>query len=151
MGRAAVDRLRPDWVYLMPRVLGVVDPGAEEGDPIAHRRLGQMASVSRHQLDDEPAVLVGLVAGVEEPPVGPVDLYVVVHVAVLLGPDLFHGPRDPLATIEHDEPIRVVDAVEHRRRRRAEAGGAADGGAGCGAPASAMAAPARGHGGGGRG
>ena len=68
-GRAAVDALRPDGVKLAPPVLCVGDPRADEHDVLAGRRHWEVASVAGHELNHQPAVLLGDIFGVDQSPV----------------------------------------------------------------------------------
>ena len=102
----------PRWVDLVPAVLHVRDPGADDLDPRAFRGDGDARPVLRDDLDDE--VVADLCIPVcEQALVARIRPQVDVHVAVVgLELDLPHRPdRDPAAAL-HLQPLWVVDAGE---------------------------------------
>jgi hypothetical protein len=59
----------PDGEYrmdLVPGVLGVIDPGPGQLDPLADAWCRQVSVIAGHQLDDQKPILLAVVAGGQE-------------------------------------------------------------------------------------
>ena len=108
---------------LVPAVRGVVDPGADDLDPLPDVRNQDTGAVPGDDLENERAADAG-VAGRKQAVLARVELQLDVDVAVVeLGLDLLDGADGDVAAAFHLQPVRVVDADKRRprtavRRRR---------------------------------
>lgn len=66
---ATIEGDGPDRVQLIPAMLGVIDPSTGQGDLLSNMRFWQVATIARHELDHEIAVLLCFVARIEQPAV----------------------------------------------------------------------------------
>ena len=110
--RSVVDRDRPDGVKLRPAVLGVVDIGADQDQPITDAGAGKVPVVTRHELNHQVPVLLGVIARHQHVSVLRVELHQDVDVAIFLVADVLDRACDPAAGIAHQQAVRVIDAVE---------------------------------------
>jgi hypothetical protein len=108
-----LDRARahpPRRMDLVPAVLRVRDPRADDLDPRSLRRYGDARTVVRDDLDDEVAAHAAVPVR-EQPLVARVWTEIDVNIAVV-GLELHlrdRADRDPAAAL-HLQPLRVVDA-----------------------------------------
>ena len=105
-------------MQLVPAVLGVIDPGSDKRDGVADRRLRQVPSVARHELDDEVAVLAFAVAGTEQAAEPRCELHVDVQVAILLMANGCDASPGAPTRIQDLKPFGVVDASKDARGGR---------------------------------
>jgi hypothetical protein len=94
---------------LIPAMLGVVDPRADQVDPIADCWRWKMPVIARHQLDDEEAVLLAVVARGQESLLLHRDIEVQVPVLLVVA-DQGDAAAYAEAGIKNREPFRVIDA-----------------------------------------
>src|SRR5205085_9326559 len=100
----------PGGMDLVPAVLGVVDPRADDLDPRALLRDGDPRAVLRDDLDDEVAADAIVPVG-EQLFIRRVEMKIDVDVAVvLLEFHLVDGSDRDAAAALHDQSLRVVDA-----------------------------------------
>ena len=99
--RSAVDRNCPDGVKLRPAVLGVVDISADQDQPITDAGAGKVPVVTRHELNHQVPVLLGVVVRHQHASVLRVELHQDVDVAIFLVADVLDRARDPAAGIAH--------------------------------------------------
>jgi hypothetical protein len=109
-------------VELVPVVLGVVDPRADQADGIPDRRLGQVAAVARHELDDQPPVLLAVIARPQEVARAGWKRDVQMNVSVVLVTDGLDAAGDGLARVEELQALRVIHARQRATGGRALAG-----------------------------
>jgi hypothetical protein len=84
--RHSVERFRPDWMDLIPAMVGVENPRARHGDVLPDLWSGQVAAVARHEFDDQTPTKLGDVHGVRQCPAG-VEVNVQIAIPLVTGPD----------------------------------------------------------------
>lgn len=117
---------RPDWVDLLPTVIGIEDPGPKDREVFTREGLREM--LPRHDLGDEPSIFVAVVVLVQESLVPRVGCHDDVVVPVGFVPHEQHGSSVGPTGPQDVESVGVVDALQRVRgaalRVVASAGGA---------------------------
>ena len=92
-------------------MLGVIDVGTDQDQPIADAGPWQMSVVAWHELDHQVAVLLGAVVRHQRAAILRIQPDQDVDVAVFLVAYVLDRARNPAARIADQQAIRVVDAI----------------------------------------